>query len=70
MSWGITPLGVEIKKKLIDKHMTQTELARKIGTSKNYITDIIYGKYPLVRSHMLQKILLELKIDVKNSKRR
>ncbi len=50
--------------------MTQTELARKIETSKNYITDIIYGKYPLVRSHMLQKILLELEIDVKNLKRR
>lgn len=67
--WGITPIGIEIKKRLIDKHMTQVELAKKVGTSKNYITDIIYGKYPLIRSHVLDKILSELEIEAKDKKK-
>lgn len=59
----ITPLGIEIKKKLLDKHMSQLELAKKIGTSQNYITDIIHGRYPFIKSHILEKILDMLEIE-------
>lgn len=62
----ITPLGIEIKKKLLDKHMTQTELAKRVGVTKVYITEIIYGTYNLKRSPTLEKILRELKIEPKN----
>lgn len=71
MSWGITPLGIEIKKRLIDKHMTQVELAKRVGTSKNYISDLIYGKRPLVinNSNILKKISLELEINIDDFKK-
>lgn len=59
----ITPLGIKIKKKLLDKHMSQLELAKKIGTSQSYITDIIHGRYPFIRSHILDKILDILEIE-------
>ena len=39
----LTPLGKEIKKKLIDKDMTQVELAEQLGVTKQYITKIITG---------------------------
>ena len=39
----LTPLGKEKKKKLIDKDMTQVELAEQLGVTKQYITKIITG---------------------------
>lgn len=39
----LTPIGKEIKKKLIDKDMTQVELAEQLGVTKQYITKIITG---------------------------
>ena len=39
----LTPLGKEIKIKLIDKDMTQVELAEQLGVTKQYITKIITG---------------------------
>ena len=39
----LTPLGKEIKKKLIDKEMTQKELADQLGVTKQYITKFITG---------------------------
>lgn len=58
----ITPLGIEIKKKLLDRHMSQLELAKKVGTSQSYITDIIHGRYPFIRSYVLEEILNVLEI--------
>lgn len=40
----LTPLGAEIKKCLVDRQMTQKELARIIGVSPKYIHLIIYGE--------------------------
>ena len=40
----LTPLGAEIKKCLVDKEMTQKELAKKIGVSPKYIHLILYGE--------------------------
>ena len=39
----MTPLGKEIKKKLVDREMTQAQLAKQIGTSKVYLSRIMYG---------------------------
>lgn len=59
----LTKFGVEVKKKLVEKQMTQTELAKKLGTSTKYISSIMYTKYPLVRSRITKKILDELDLD-------
>jgi len=59
----LTLIGIEIKKRLLDKNMSQAELARKIGTSRNYITDIVHGRYAFEKSNVMEKILEELKID-------
>mgnify|MGYP001625351862 CR=1 FL=1 len=49
--WGVnmkkrklTSFGREIKKALIDKGMTQVELANRIGTSAPYLNHIMYGE--------------------------
>ena len=39
-----TPYGVEIKKRLIDMGMDHVELAKRIGTSPQYLTYIINGQ--------------------------
>ena len=41
---NITVFGKEIKKALVDKDMTQRELAREINVNENYLTDIINGR--------------------------
>ncbi len=40
----LTPFGAEVKKNLIDRQMTQRELAENIGASPKYINLIIYGE--------------------------
>jgi len=39
----LTPFGKVVKKRLIDKGMTQAELALKIGTSRMYLNLILHG---------------------------
>jgi len=40
----LTPFGREVKKKLIDKNMTQVELAELIGCKKQYLFKILTGE--------------------------
>lgn len=40
----ITPLGKEIKRRLLELEMSQDELARAVGTSPQYVNHIIYGE--------------------------
>lgn len=40
----LTPFGIIVKKRLVDRGMTQVELAEKMGTSNKYINLIIYGE--------------------------
>lgn len=40
----LTTFGIAVKKALVDKGMTQVELANKIGTSKQYLTFILCGE--------------------------
>lgn len=59
----ITQFGIEVKKKLIEKRMTQFQLSQKIGTSNIYLTDMMYGKHPLLKSEVVKKVLEELELD-------
>ncbi len=36
--------GIEVKKRLLDIGMKQTELAEKIGVSESYISEVLSGK--------------------------
>ena len=38
-----TPFGLTIKKSLLEKNMTQTDLALAVGSNVKYISHIIYG---------------------------
>lgn len=40
----LTPLGVAIKKALIDKGMTQVQLADNLGVNPKYINLILHGE--------------------------
>ncbi len=40
----LTAFGREVKKRLIDKDMTQAELADLLGCSRQYINNILYGR--------------------------
>lgn len=40
----LTPFGKEVRKKLIDKGMTQVELATLIGCTKQYVYKILCGE--------------------------
>lgn len=39
----LTPFGKEVEKALIDKDMSKGELAKVIGISQPYLTDILKG---------------------------
>ncbi len=41
---GLTQFGKEVKKMLIDKNMTQVELAALIGCNKQYLHKILCGE--------------------------
>lgn len=60
----LTPLGVAVKKRLIDKQMTQTELAKRIGLSPKYINMIIYGERSGKKYLPAISSLLELETDI------
>lgn len=40
----MTDFGLKVKKRLIDKNMTQVELADLIGTNKQYVHKILCGE--------------------------
>lgn len=39
----LTPFGQEVRKRLIDKNMTQVELAAAVGCTKQYLNKILSG---------------------------
>ena len=41
---GLTPFGRTVKKKLIDRGMTQVELAALVGCGKQYLHKILTGE--------------------------
>lgn len=40
----LSPVGVLIRKRLLDKGKTQTQLAQEVGTSKVYLNYILHGE--------------------------
>lgn len=40
----LTPFGRKVRKRLIDKNMTQVELAALLGCNKQYIHKILVGE--------------------------
>lgn len=44
MATRLTPFGRKVKKRLIDKNMTQAELAVLLGCNKQYIHKILVGE--------------------------
>ena len=43
---AICPMGIIIKKRLIDLNMKQIELAEKVGANRKFIWNMIYGLNP------------------------
>lgn len=57
----LTPLGVIIRKRLLDKEMTQLQLAKEIGTTKVYLNYILHGERR--GKKYLPRIFAALEID-------
>lgn len=47
----LTPFGKKVRKRLIDKGMTQVELAALLGCNKQYIHKILVGERSGKRDH-------------------
>lgn len=41
---GYTGFGKLVKKRLIDKNMTATQLAKRLGTTPQYLNKILHGE--------------------------
>ncbi|MEG0769903.1 MAG: helix-turn-helix transcriptional regulator [Ruthenibacterium sp.] len=59
----ISPFGMEIKKALLDKNMTQIELSAQVGTSPEYLGLILAGHRSGTKYR--QAIVDTLKLDKK-----
>lgn len=42
----LTVFGRDVKMRLLEKNLTQRELAQKIGTSESFLSQILYGTRP------------------------
>lgn len=42
---NLTEFGRKVKKALVDAEMTQTELAARIGVSRQYVSMVLKGEY-------------------------
>ena len=58
---GLTPEGRMVRKRLIDKDMTQVELAALLGCSKQYLRKILCGERS--GKKYMEEILRILDID-------
>jgi len=41
-----TPFGIAVKKRLLDKGISQTQLERMVGAPDNFLTAVLRGKRP------------------------
>lgn len=67
MAWrntNLTPLGREIKYKLIDRGMTQRELAAALGITPQYITKILSGQRSGERYILKICTILDININI------
>ncbi len=63
----LTPFGITVKKRLIEKGMTQVRLAEEVGTSNKYLNLILYGDR--TGEKYIQKIITVLDIDPEELKK-
>lgn len=63
----LTPFGITVKKRLIERGMTQVQLAEEVGTSNKYLNLIIYGDR--TGEKYIQKIASALEIDPEELKK-
>jgi transcriptional regulator with XRE-family HTH domain len=57
----LPPRGIKIKKRLVEKNMTQRDLARKLDMNEQYLADIIRGRRS--GNMYLNKMYKELDLD-------
>lgn len=43
-TWQLTAFGMRVKKRLVDKNMTLGALAEKVGMSRSFLSQVLYGK--------------------------
>jgi len=41
--WKLTPFGMQVKMRLLEKDMTVSELAERIGVKQSYLSQVLYG---------------------------
>lgn len=41
---NLTEFGITIRKKLLEKNMTLTELSEKLGVKQEYLSSVLHGK--------------------------
>ena len=63
-SWLDTDFSIKVKKKLIDKRMTQTQLAKMLGVSVGYVCQNIYGQ----KNDMVLKEKIKTILEIKSVK--
>ncbi len=61
-SHSLTPLGREIKKKLVDLGLTHQDFANEIGIAPQYLAHILYGRR--TGEKYISKIAVFLEIDM------
>ena len=64
-SWMDTDFSIKVKKRLIDKRMTQTQLASMLGVSVGYICQNIYGQ----KNDELIKEKIRVILGIKNARK-
>ncbi len=65
-SWQETDFSIKVKKKLIDKRMTQKQLAALLGVSSGYVCQTIYGK----KNDEVLKMRIREVLGIKEPRRR
>ena len=65
-SWPETDFSIKVKKRLIDRRMTQKQLAALLGVSSGYVSQTIYGK----KNDELLKMRIREILDIKEPRRR
>jgi len=57
-----TPFGIAVKKRLLDKGISQTQLESMVGAPHNFLTAVLRGKRPGKKYIPLIATILEMDI--------
>ena len=59
---ALTSFGIQVKKAMLDRDMTQTTLAKELGISNSYLTEILHGTRKGVKQKERIAKILDIKI--------